>query len=57
VTDTPAKSLWLVEDGVAQQIDLTDADIQPSGLARFGDTLYVADIGSRVWAFQLPADD
>ena len=57
VTDTPAKSLWLVEDGVAQQIDLTDADIQPSGLARFGDTLYVADFGSRVWAFQLPADD
>ena len=57
VTDTPARSLWLVEDGVVQQIDLTDAGIQPSGLARYGDTLYVADIGSRVWAFQLPADD
>jgi DNA-binding beta-propeller fold protein YncE len=54
VTDTPAKSLWLVEDGVAQQIDLGDADIAPSGLAREGDTLFVADIGGRVWAFQLP---
>ena len=57
VTDAPGGSLWLVEDGVAQQIDLADADIQPSGLARYGDTLYVADLGSRVWAFQLPADD
>ena len=53
----PAKSLWLVEDGVAQQINLTDADIQPTGLARYDDTLYIADLGSRVWAFQLPADD
>jgi uncharacterized protein (TIGR03663 family) len=57
VTDTPAKSLWLVEDGVARQIDLTDADIAPSGLARDGDTLYVADVGGRMWAFELPADD
>jgi len=54
VTDAPGRSLWLVEDGVAQQIDLADADIQPSGLARYGDTLYVADLGSRVWAFTLP---
>jgi hypothetical protein len=57
VTDTPSRSLWLVEDGVVQQLDLTDADIQPSGLARHGDTLFVADIGSRVWAFDLPASD
>ena len=57
VTDTPAKSLWLVEDGVAQRIDFGDADIAPSGLARMGDTLFVADVGGRVWAFGLPADD
>jgi sugar lactone lactonase YvrE len=54
VTDTPAKSLWLVEDGVVQKIDLTDAGIAPSGIARDGDTLYVADVGGRVWAFELP---
>jgi predicted membrane-bound mannosyltransferase len=57
VTDTPANSLWLVEHGVAQQIDLTDVDIKPSGLARKGNILYVADLGSRVWAFELPKPD
>jgi len=57
VTDTPARSLWLVEDGVAQRIDLTDADIAPSGLARHGGTLFVADLGGRMWAFDLPSDD
>ena len=57
VTDTPASSLWLVEDGIARQIDLTDTGIQPSGLARNGNTLFIADFGSRVWAFELPADD
>jgi len=55
VTDVPGKSLWLVTNGVAQKIDLSEADIQPSGLARHGDTLYVADLGSRMWAFKLPA--
>jgi len=54
-TDTPAKSLWLVKDGVPQKIDLTEADIVPSGLALHGDTLYVSDLGSKVWAFELPA--
>ncbi len=57
VTDIPAKSLWLVTDGAAQRIDLSEADIVPSGLARFGDTLFVSDLGSRVWAFELPPDD
>jgi sugar lactone lactonase YvrE len=57
VTDVPAKSLWLVEGGEAQKIDLEEAGIVPSGLARHGDSLYVADLGSRVWAFKLPSDD
>jgi sugar lactone lactonase YvrE len=57
VTDVPAASLWLVEDGVPQKIDLKEADIVPSGLALHGDTLYVADLGSRVWAFKLPSGD
>ena len=57
VTDTPGKSLWLVKDGVPQRIDLTDADIAPSGLARYGDTLFVADVVGRLWAFELPSDD
>jgi sugar lactone lactonase YvrE len=42
---------------VVQKIDLTDAGIAPSGIARDGDTLYVADVGGRVWAFTLPAGD
>jgi hypothetical protein len=54
VTDTPANSLWLVEDGVAQQIDLSDADIKPSGLARKDNILFIADVGGRMWAFMLP---
>jgi sugar lactone lactonase YvrE len=57
VTDTPAKSLWLVEDGLPRKIDLEEAGIVPSGLALHGDTLYVADLGSRVWAFELPDAD
>jgi uncharacterized protein (TIGR03663 family) len=57
VTDVPAKCLWLVEGGVPRKIDLADAGIVPSGLARHGDTLYVADLGSRVWAFKLPSGD
>jgi sugar lactone lactonase YvrE len=57
VTDVPAKSLWLVESGVARKIDLNEAGIVPSGLARHGNTLYVSDLSSKVWAFELPAND
>jgi hypothetical protein len=57
ITDVPAKSLWLVESGVPTRIDLREHDIVPSGLARHGDTLYVSDLGSRVWAFELPSED
>jgi uncharacterized protein (TIGR03663 family) len=57
VTDVPAKSLWLVESGVPTRIDLREHDIVPSGLAHHGNTLYVSDLGSRVWAFELPSED
>jgi uncharacterized protein (TIGR03663 family) len=57
VTDIPAASLWLVEDGMARKIDLRETDIVPSGLALHEQTLYVSDLGSRVWAFELPGDD
>jgi uncharacterized protein (TIGR03663 family) len=57
ITDVPGKSLWLVESGVPTRIDLREHDIVPSGLARHGDTLYVSDLGSRVWAFELPSED
>ncbi len=57
VTDVSARSLWLVEDGTARKIDLGEAGIIPTGLALDGDTLYLADLNSRVWAFDLsPAD-
>jgi uncharacterized protein (TIGR03663 family) len=57
VTDVPAKCLWLVEGGVPQKIDLTEAGIVPSGLARHGDTLYLSDLEGKVWAFKLPTVD
>jgi DNA-binding beta-propeller fold protein YncE len=57
VTDTPAKSLWLVVDGAPQRIGLAEANIAPAGLARHGDTLFVADLAGRVWAFTLPSGD
>jgi len=54
LTDPPARSLWLVEDGAAKKIELGEDGITPTGVARHGNTLYVADIDSRVWAFELP---
>jgi sugar lactone lactonase YvrE len=54
LTDPPARSLWLVEDGAAKKIDLGEDGITPTGVARHGNTLYVADIDARVWAFDLP---
>ena len=53
VTDVPARSLWLIDDGVAQKIDLTDAGIVPTGLALRGNTLFVADQNARVWVLVL----
>jgi sugar lactone lactonase YvrE len=57
VTDAPARSLWLIEGGVPRKIDLGETTIVPTGLARFGDTLYLSDFGGRLWAFELPAGE
>jgi uncharacterized protein (TIGR03663 family) len=57
VTDIPAKGLWLVEGGEPRFIDLRQAGIVPSGLARHKDTLYVSDLEARVWAFTMPSND
>jgi uncharacterized protein (TIGR03663 family) len=54
LTDVPGRSLWLVENGAAKKIELGEDGITPTGVARHGNTLYVADIDSRVWAFELP---
>jgi uncharacterized protein (TIGR03663 family) len=57
VTDAPARSLWLIANGVPRVIALGETKIVPSGLARFGDTLYLSDFGGRLWKFELPAGD
>jgi hypothetical protein len=53
VTDVPARSLWLIDDGVAQKIDLSDAGIIPTGLALRGSILFMADQNGRVWVLDL----
>jgi sugar lactone lactonase YvrE len=53
VTDVPARSLWLIDDGVAQKIDLTDAGIIPTGLALGENTLFMSDQNGRVWVLTL----
>jgi sugar lactone lactonase YvrE len=55
VTDAPARALWLVERGAARRLELGPEGITPSGLARSGDTLFIADTAGRVWALGLAA--
>jgi uncharacterized protein (TIGR03663 family) len=57
VTDTPASVLWLVERGEVRRIELATAGIAPTGLARSGERLYLADMSSRVWVFDLPGEN
>ena len=57
VTDTPASGLWLVERGQVRRIALAGAGIAPTGLARAGEKLYLADMSSRVWVFSLPSEN
>jgi uncharacterized protein (TIGR03663 family) len=52
-SDTPAATLWLVRDGVPEPIDLGSDGIVPSGLAVDGSRLLVADVGGRIWVFDL----
>ncbi len=53
VTDVPAQGLWLVEGDRVRFIDLTEANITPSGVAHSENILYLADLLSGVWAFHL----
>jgi uncharacterized protein (TIGR03663 family) len=52
-SDTPAAALWVIRDGQPQRVDLAGDGINPTGLAARGSTLYVADLGGRLWAFDL----
>jgi len=53
MTDSPARALWLADEGRVRRIGLEEAEIVPSGVALGSATLYVADTDSRVWAFDL----
>jgi uncharacterized protein (TIGR03663 family) len=53
VSDTPASSLWLVEDGEARRIALGEAGISPTGLAERDGVLYMGDTTGRVWLLTL----
>jgi hypothetical protein len=56
-SDTPASSLWLVRDGQGVQVELADENVAPTGVAVRDSTLYVADLGGRVWVFDLKLDN
>jgi uncharacterized protein (TIGR03663 family) len=56
VTDTPASALWVVRDGMPRRVDLGGHDITPTGVAYGAGALYVADLGGRVWVFDLELD-
>jgi hypothetical protein len=56
VSDTPASALWVVRQGVARRVDLRDAGITPTGVAVGAGSLYIADLGGRVWIFALNLD-
>jgi uncharacterized protein (TIGR03663 family) len=53
VSDTPGRSLWLIEGGRARRIELREAGIAPTGLAWRDGVLYLGDTAGRVWRFEL----
>jgi DNA-binding beta-propeller fold protein YncE len=55
-SDTPASALWVVREGVARRVDLGGHGITPTGVAFGAGALYVADLGGRVWVFDLKLD-
>ncbi len=58
VSDTPARSLWVLRsgDGSVSKIDLAEANLAPTGLEWDGSTLYVADLNGRVWALEVDVE-
>jgi sugar lactone lactonase YvrE len=56
VSDTPAATLWVVREGTVRRVDLGGHGITPTGVAYGAGALYVADLGGKVWAFDLNLD-
>jgi sugar lactone lactonase YvrE len=53
VSDTPASAIWIIRSGRPQRVPLADDGIVPTGVAFDGTTLYLADLGGRVWQLDL----
>ena len=56
ISDTPGSALWVVRDGVVSKVDLAESGIRPTGVAVGAGSLYVADLGGKVWIFALKMD-
>ncbi len=58
-TDLPNAGLWIIRDSQVHFIDLSTDGIQPSGLAwdEHTNTLYLSDLGGRLWQFQLTSNE
>ncbi|MGE0827108.1 MAG: NHL repeat-containing protein [Candidatus Binatia bacterium] len=54
-TDLPNGGLWFIEGAQPRFVRLSTPDIQPSGLAwdAHTNTLYLSDLGGRLWQFHL----
>ncbi|HPA80795.1 MAG TPA: TIGR03663 family protein [Thermoanaerobaculales bacterium] len=55
-SDTPGSALWVVREGTPRRVDLGGHEITPTGVAFGAGALYVADLGGRVWVFDLKLD-
>jgi uncharacterized protein (TIGR03663 family) len=53
VSDTPAGGLWLIRDDVPVRLPTADDGLTPTGVAFDGSRLYIADMGGRLWVFDL----
>jgi sugar lactone lactonase YvrE len=52
-SDTPASGLWLVRGGEPDWVPTGDVELVPTGIAFAGSTLYITDMGGRIWIFDL----
>lgn len=57
VSDSPGARLWLISSQEVRMIDLTGADLVPTGVewSQPLRSLFVADLNGRVWMVELPA--
>lgn len=56
VSDTPGQKLWIVRRGGVEGVSLAAEGISPTGVAVAGQSLYVADLGGKIWVFDLKLD-